>query len=34
MFNKAPKEYVDEYLKRNHVIKKAWESSKVTKGKG
>jgi hypothetical protein len=34
MFNKVPKEYVNEYLKRNPVIKKAWEKSKVTKGKG
>jgi MFS family permease len=33
MFNKVPKEYVNEYLKRNPIIKKAWEKSKVTKGK-
>ena len=25
MFNKVPKELVDEYLKRNPIIKKAWE---------
>jgi len=34
LFNKAPKEYVNEYLKRNPMIKKVWEKSKVTKGKG
>jgi hypothetical protein len=34
MFNKVPKESRDEYLKRNPYIKKAWEKSKITKGKG
>jgi formate hydrogenlyase subunit 3/multisubunit Na+/H+ antiporter MnhD subunit len=34
MFNKVPKENRDEYLKRNPIIKKAWEKSKITKGKG
>jgi hypothetical protein len=34
MFNKVPKENRDEYLKRNPFIKKAWEESKITKGKG
>jgi fatty acid desaturase len=34
MFNKVSKENVDEYFKRNPVIKKAWEKSKVAKGKG
>ena len=33
-FNKAPKELINEYLKRNPVIKKAWEKRKVTNGKG
>jgi hypothetical protein len=34
MFNKVPKEYINEYLKRNPVIRKAWEKNKDTKGKG
>ena len=33
-FNRVPKELVDEYLKKNPLIKKAWEKRKVTKGKG
>ena len=33
-FNKVPKEFVDEYLKKNPVIKNAWEKSKINKGKG
>ena len=32
-FNKAPQELVDEYLKRNPIIKDAWNKSKITKGK-
>jgi hypothetical protein len=34
MFNKVPKELVNEYLKRNPVIRKAWEKRKITEGKG
>ena len=33
-FNKVPKELVDEYLKRNPVIKNAWETNKSNEGKG
>lgn len=33
-FNKVPKELVDEYLKRNPVIKNAWETNKRSEGKG
>ena len=33
-FNKVPQVLVDEYLKRNPVIKKAWEKRKITNGKG
>jgi len=34
LFNKVQKEYIEEYLKRNPIIKKAWEKNKVAKGKG
>jgi len=33
-FNRVPKELVDEYLKKNPVIKKAWEKRNITNGKG
>lgn len=32
-FNKVPKDLVNEYLKRNPVIKNAWEKRKITNGK-
>jgi hypothetical protein len=32
-FNKVPQEYVDEYLKKNPVIRDAWKKSKITKDK-
>jgi hypothetical protein len=31
MFNKVPKKYVNEYLKRNPVIQKAWEDAGLYK---
>jgi MFS family permease len=34
LFNKVPQYLIDEYLKRNPVIKEAWKKSKITKGKG
>ena len=34
MFNKAPKELVNEYLNRNPFIKKVWEKKKINEGKG
>jgi MFS family permease len=34
LFNKVPQDLIDEYLKRNPVIKEAWKKSKITKGKG
>lgn len=33
-FNKVPQELMDEYLKRNPVIRDAWEKNEITKGKG
>ncbi len=33
-FNKVPQELIDEYLKRNPVIKDAWKKSEITNGKG
>ncbi len=33
-FNKVPKDLVDEYMKRNPVIRDAWKKSKISKGKG
>ncbi len=33
-FNKVPKELADEYLRRNPIIKEAWDKSKKNKGKG
>jgi hypothetical protein len=33
-FNKVPKDLVDEYLKRNPIIKDAWNKSKIANGKG
>lgn len=32
-FNKVPQELVDEYLKRNPIIRDAWNKNKITKGK-
>ena len=33
-FNKVPQDLVDEFLKRNPVIKDAWKKSEITNGKG